>query len=70
MSNQPENDLPDGTILRYDASKSSHGVTLSIEQFIEWEVLVPVEPDRCLHVADCQNTTMCPSVLGVGGETR
>ena len=38
-------DLPDGTILRYVEAKSSHGVTLSIEQFIEWKVLVPVEFD-------------------------
>jgi len=41
MSNLPENDLPDGTILQYTEAKSSHGVTLSIEQFIEWGVLVP-----------------------------
>ena len=44
------NDLPNGTILRYVEAKSSHGVTLSIEQFVEWGVLVPVE--RCEHIDD------------------
>jgi len=58
-------ELPDGVLLRYDETKSSYGVTLSIKQFIEWGVLVRVEPDYVVDVISNETspTTATASVF-------